>query len=385
MCRFACQGYSSVSQQNLNLQACYWGRVGCVRLLLAADADACTRDHYGNLPSDIFDDHVPEPVADKIRSLMRDHHAEEIDASEAGGTMQRSLGRSNIFGGTLDSTGLSMTGDRPMLRSSYSMDDLTGTAHMLRQYARKDGQQGVDLHAAARDGQVIIIDAAVSGGALVDELDRKGWTPLMWASKCGRWSSAKNLLANGADCTKTCPKSGYTPLHIAAYYCKPAVVLQLMEGGAAADALDRRGKRPGERFRWTGYCSLSGMTDRRLIRQYLSGDLSHEAGHAEGPAVFPMNSPLETYDEEHQPQFIRLPSSLDNKDEPSKVGDEMLEGKRLVGIKYYLRRASVQWLPSPADVAESMTKLVRAPHHLLTRGNSTIYPDEIKKTEMLAQ
>lgn len=48
-------------------QACYFGHANCARILIMVGANIGAKDCYGNTPSQIFDDHVTEPVLDEVR------------------------------------------------------------------------------------------------------------------------------------------------------------------------------------------------------------------------------------------------------------------------------------------------------------------------------
>lgn len=50
-------------------QACYFGHANCARILILAGANVNAKDCYGNTPSQIFDDHVTEPVLDEVPKL----------------------------------------------------------------------------------------------------------------------------------------------------------------------------------------------------------------------------------------------------------------------------------------------------------------------------
>ena len=50
----------------LTQQACYFGHANCARILIMVGADIGAKDCYGNTPSQIFDDHVTEPVLDEV-------------------------------------------------------------------------------------------------------------------------------------------------------------------------------------------------------------------------------------------------------------------------------------------------------------------------------
>lgn len=62
---------------------------------------------------------------------------------------------------------------------------------------------------------------ALTDGEAVDVKDDSGMTPLMWAAKTGRLSTAKYLTSQGGANLSLChDATRYTPLHFAAYYCR---------------------------------------------------------------------------------------------------------------------------------------------------------------------
>ncbi|CAM9217219.1 unnamed protein product, partial [Ectocarpus sp. 12 AP-2014] len=60
-----------ISDTPLHL-ACYFGHANCARILIMVGANIAAKDCYGNTPSQIFDDHVTEPVLDEIRFIVRE-------------------------------------------------------------------------------------------------------------------------------------------------------------------------------------------------------------------------------------------------------------------------------------------------------------------------
>ena len=52
-------------------QACYFGHANCARILIMVGANVGAQDCYGNTPSQIFDDHVTEPVLDEVGFFFR--------------------------------------------------------------------------------------------------------------------------------------------------------------------------------------------------------------------------------------------------------------------------------------------------------------------------
>ncbi len=55
------------------------------------------------------------------------------------------------------------------------------------------------LHEAASNGRAEIVDFLVTHGAVVDAVDKTGWTPVFVASAKGHASVVELLIAFGAD------------------------------------------------------------------------------------------------------------------------------------------------------------------------------------------
>ncbi len=92
-----------------------------------------------------------------------------------------------------------------------------------------------EIHDAASSGDVTAINAAISGGAGVDEFDDSGKTPLYVAAEHQQAGAIRALLANGADpnlSRKTQYVAIRTPFH-AAILTGNAETTGLMIGGGA--------------------------------------------------------------------------------------------------------------------------------------------------------
>ncbi|CAM9237759.1 unnamed protein product, partial [Hapterophycus canaliculatus] len=187
---------------------------------------------------------------------------------------------------------------------SRSLGRTTGAtlAGTLMSYATRPGGT-FDVFAAARDGQVSVLKQALTEGEEVDVQDGDGLTALMWAARAGRLSTAKYLVSQGASLVRRDDTTGFSPLHFAAYYCRSSVVRVLVLAGADKNASDKRGKVPGECFQPMSYLSYKAFYHRRLIARFLAGDMN-DGMLDKGKTMFPMNSPLEAYDEEHRPQCL---------------------------------------------------------------------------------
>lgn len=68
--------------------------------------------------------------------------------------------------------------------------------------------------------QVSVLRQALAEGAELNALDKCGLTALMWAARVGRLSSARYIIARGANVSLKHDSSGFTALHFAAYYCR---------------------------------------------------------------------------------------------------------------------------------------------------------------------
>ena len=89
-------------------------------------------------------------------------------------------------------------------------------AELLRKNGGKTGAQlgdlkGVDIWAAAREGDVAALKAHVKAGADIQKKDQFSTTPLHWAVALGRVDAAKYLLSQGAE-ANVANQEGKTPL-----------------------------------------------------------------------------------------------------------------------------------------------------------------------------
>ena len=66
----------------------------------------------------------------------------------------------------------------------------------IAEYKDKDGQE---IHAAAKSGNIEIIEILLSQGFEVDSRDEEGTTPLMFTALYGHEGAFQMLIQNGAD------------------------------------------------------------------------------------------------------------------------------------------------------------------------------------------
>lgn len=105
------------------------------------------------------------------------------------------------------------------------------------------------LSRAAIDGDLVQAQRLVGKGESVNEIDKWGWTPLMWSAYYGNFPVTKYLLDNGADPDIKSEqeygnyKPGVTALILAAAYGHDDAVKALLEKNADPNVTDRTGKR----------------------------------------------------------------------------------------------------------------------------------------------
>lgn len=93
-----------------------------------------------------------------------------------------------------------------------------------------------ELHDLAMRGDVPAIQAALAGGAPIDEKDSKGFTPLMRAAGAGKLGAVRLLIERGANVNRAEPKFSYTALHLAATQGYADAVKELAKAGADLEA-----------------------------------------------------------------------------------------------------------------------------------------------------
>jgi ankyrin repeat protein len=105
------------------------------------------------------------------------------------------------------------------------------------------------LSRAAIDGDLKEAKALVDKGEKVNDIDKWGWTPLMWSIYYGNIPITKLLLETGADpnLKSTQPYGNYlagtSPLILAAAYGHEEAVAALLKKNADPDYLDKNKKK----------------------------------------------------------------------------------------------------------------------------------------------
>ena len=102
----------------------------------------------------------------------------------------------------------------------------------------------VDIHEAAKDGNIKAVKQHLAAGTDVDAKDMNGWTPLHHAALNGQKETAEILIGEGADVNAG---DKITPLHYAAQYGEMEIVELLIDAGADVNAKNYERKTPLDR------------------------------------------------------------------------------------------------------------------------------------------
>ena len=92
----------------------------------------------------------------------------------------------------------------------------------------------MNLHLAALQGRVDVIQQHIKAGSDLNEKDEYGSTPLIAAITFGQNEASRVLIEAGVDLTIT-NNDGSTPLHLSAFFCHTEIVEALLENGADKD------------------------------------------------------------------------------------------------------------------------------------------------------
>ena len=144
------------------------------------------------------------------------------------------------------------------------------------------GKPGVreELKSKIRGIQLQIVTALLENGAAVNAVDKNAETPLSLAVQSGNKEIAR-LLASRKGALARASGRVTTPLHRAASNAQPAIVRDLLEFGAHADAQDEMGNTPLHLT--TEQWSVCGIGARRDAMPSLSGGLDSPRSGRPGP------------------------------------------------------------------------------------------------------
>ncbi|MBK8794626.1 MAG: ankyrin repeat domain-containing protein [Holophaga sp.] len=111
---------------------------------------------------------------------------------------------------------------------------------------------GTKLSKAAIDGDLDKVKACLESGEKINEVDKWGWTPLLWSIYYRNEVMSKWLLNHGADPNTQSTMIygdfpiGTTPLNLAIYYAQEDQVLLLISYKADPSIADSKGKKPAD-------------------------------------------------------------------------------------------------------------------------------------------
>ncbi|KAM3916341.1 ankyrin repeat and SAM domain-containing protein 3 [Leptodactylus fuscus] len=133
-----------------------------------------------------------------------------------------------------------------------------------------DGQElSLDLHTAASIGQYEVVQSCVRRkDVYLNQRNRGGWTPLMYACYIGHDAVVSLLLEAGVDVNCRAP-SGQTPLMLAASCGNESVAYFLIQQEADIEATDARG--------WTALYHCTSAGHQRMLRFLLENGANADA------------------------------------------------------------------------------------------------------------
>ena len=117
------------------------------------------------------------------------------------------------------------------------------------------------LHAAARDGKLAALRAALDAGACIDAVNTAGATALILAAERGDLSACRLLVERGAR-LEIASRHGVTALYMAVHGGHCDVADFLLDRGARVDVIDRWGK---PMLAWAAQ-NADGRMFHRLLR-----------------------------------------------------------------------------------------------------------------------
>lgn len=123
----------------------------------------------------------------------------------------------------------------------------------------KDGEGRTPLHAAARRGDLEIVQVLLRYRANPAEATKDGWTPLHEAAVFGHVEIVRALLAAGAKPDPREKLNGGTPLHIASFNGHLEVVRALIAAGADVNARDKDNWTPLSQARDQGFAKVEAL------------------------------------------------------------------------------------------------------------------------------
>jgi cytohesin len=130
-------------------------------------------------------------------------------------------------------------GKTPLDEAINPFYNKTEIANLLRKHGGKHGT----IHGAVGGGDVEAVKECLAAGADVNVKDKRGFTPLHWASISGHKEAVELLIDNGAD-VNAMRGGGGTPLSYAASWGHEEIVELLIANGADVNVKDAFSETP---------------------------------------------------------------------------------------------------------------------------------------------
>lgn len=125
---------------------------------------------------------------------------------------------------------------------------------------------------AAYRGQNGILLELIRRGAMIDAVDKDGWTALMHSCAKGNYDATMILMESGAD-PEIVDRDGTTPLMLAARYNYDNIVKELLDQSCEVNRIDRKG--------WSALMKASSYaveSAEALIKHGADPDIRSEMG-----------------------------------------------------------------------------------------------------------
>jgi hypothetical protein len=130
-------------------------------------------------------------------------------------------------------------GKTPLDEAINPFYNKTEIANLLRKHGGKHGT----IHSAVGGGDVEAVKEFLAAGADVNVKDKRGFTPLHWASISGHKEAVELLIDNGAD-VNAMKGGGGTPLSYAASWGHKEIAELLIANGADVNVKDAFSETP---------------------------------------------------------------------------------------------------------------------------------------------
>ena len=130
-------------------------------------------------------------------------------------------------------------GKTPLDEAINPFYNKTEIANLLHKHGGKHGT----IHSAVGGGDVEAVKEFLAAGADVNVKDKRGFTPLHWASISGHKEAVELLIDNGAD-VNAMRGGGGTPLSYAASWGHEEIVELLIANGADVNVKDAFSETP---------------------------------------------------------------------------------------------------------------------------------------------